>query len=126
MSSSVMASRFILFIVIILGAFSDSIATVDEELHDRNSDASSNGSSGNYVLKHLLRNFVWKRVKRSPQWHQSLLVQGLSRPFCNLFGGNTGCTPNPTSNVQSNPTQCAVGYRYDYSTQRCRQIQYGK
>ncbi|GBN60960.1 hypothetical protein AVEN_150161-1 [Araneus ventricosus] len=121
MSSSVMAARFILFILIILGVFSASIATADEE-----SDTSSNGSSGNYLLKHLLRNFVWRRVKRSPQWHQSLLVQGLSRPFCNLFGGNTGCTPNPTSNVQSNPTQCAVGYRYDYSTQRCRQIQYGK
>ncbi|CAL1291709.1 unnamed protein product [Larinioides sclopetarius] len=124
MSRNIMAGNFILFIIIMHAVFSDSMSTASDELHNRNSDPSLSDSSRNYVLKHLLRNFFSRRVKRSPQWHQSLLVQGLSRPFCNLFGGNTGCTINPSSNVQSNSAQCAVGYRYDYSTQRCRQIQY--
>lgn len=59
------------------------------------------------------------RNKRSPQFQQRLLVLGLSRPFCSLFGSN-GCYP---TNVQ---TLCAAGYRYDYVTRRCRQIQNAK
>ncbi|KAF8776769.1 hypothetical protein HNY73_013715 [Argiope bruennichi] len=123
MSSKAKIVNFIIFFFVIHEVFSDSVATADEELYNQNSDS---GSSGVGRMKQLLNNIVSNKVKRSPQWHQSLLVQGLSRPFCNLFGGNTGCTPNPASNVQSNPTQCAIGYRYDYATQRCRQIQYGK
>lgn len=55
------------------------------------------------------------RYRRSPQFQQSFIVQGLSRPFCSLFGSNR-CSP---INVEN---QCAAGYRYDYVTRRCRRL----
>lgn len=55
------------------------------------------------------------RHRRSPQFQQSFIVQGLSRPFCSLFGSNR-CSPINAQN------QCAAGYRYDYVTRRCRQL----
>ncbi|KAG8179121.1 hypothetical protein JTE90_012530 [Oedothorax gibbosus] len=57
------------------------------------------------------------RSRRSPQFPQMFLVQGISRPFCNLFG-NAGCAPHLVS-------QCSGGYKYDFSAQRCRKIGIG-
>ncbi|GFQ69634.1 uncharacterized protein TNCT_39081 [Trichonephila clavata] len=87
----------------------------------------SRSSAVRILLGQLGYKLLPRRTKRSPQWHQSLLVQGLSQPFCNLFGGNSGCQQYPTTaNAQTGQTQCADGYRYDYTAQRCRQMQYGK
>ncbi|GIY49188.1 uncharacterized protein CEXT_37871 [Caerostris extrusa] len=125
-----MATTFFVFIITIHALFMNVLATVEDEqdIQTLGKDLpASNQMSGTDVLKQLVNNFVSKRFKRSPQWRQSLLVQGLSQPFCTLFGGNTGCSQLPTPNVQTTPTQqCAIGFRYDYTSQRCRQMQNGK
>ncbi|GFT55498.1 uncharacterized protein NPIL_300261 [Nephila pilipes] len=125
-----MATKLIIFVLIIFvfnNVFSTA-ADIEQNISSEDSTISTSNSSGvRVLLEQLGYKLVPRRTKRSPQWHQSLLVQGLSQPFCNLFGGNTGCQQYPTTtNTRTTPTQCAMGYRYDYTAQRCRQMQYRK
>nr|XP_015914491.1 uncharacterized protein LOC107444783 [Parasteatoda tepidariorum] len=60
-----------------------------------------------------------RRNRRSPG--PKFLIQGLSRPFCGLFGSKA-CSPYSATFTQN----CAQGYKYDYFARSCRPVQNGK
>ncbi|GIY07545.1 hypothetical protein CEXT_793801 [Caerostris extrusa] len=61
------------------------------------------------LLDRLARRKFLQRVKR-----QEYTIQGLTRPFCDMFGCHY-CTTPPGH-------KCCEGFMYDAEAQRCREI----
>lgn len=108
-----LSSAFLIIKSIIIFLFVHGIQLIEQPQNELSYETKSHEQNLFYSLARTIPKQT--RHRRSPQFQQSLIVQGISRPFCSLFGSDR-CS---SINVQN---QCAAGYRYDYVTRHCRQL----
>ncbi|GIY63135.1 hypothetical protein CDAR_492421 [Caerostris darwini] len=95
------AMRFLLFTSI---AYSLVSLSASENLETEQDPLSKTS-----LLDKLARRKSFQRVKR-----QEYTIQGLTRPFCDMFGCHY-CTTPPGH-------KCCEGFMYDAEAKRCREI----